>query len=455
MSQLKINFRHYLATNQTILTKKWISEHSNLPSNLKSLILEATQNNNYYQPIKSTATKDPTFNRFQLLDDLEEGYPPMVVVIPSRNNSPYVSKNLQSVAFQQYPNFRIIYLDDQSTDDTVDLVKQYSHQYGIADKLKLVIMPERNRQGASRFRAYHMCDDDEIICMLDGDDWLYDIQVLSKVANQYKKGAMVTYGSYLRYHNGKLENFIYGPDENFDQSIRKTRDFRGHRWITQHLRTGYAGLFKRIRYLDLVDNHNNFLKVATDVCETMPILEMAFPHITKISSPTYVYNVDASNRHATSYFRVGEFPEQKMVRQKALRHIRVTPPYPPVSYRELFKARQLYPNYQYYSSLREAMKDIDNNNNDFTVIGEISQIDKTYNLDYLVKILDACELPLLVIDKNLNNPRYVFSDKISIGQTSRLLINDGAFSILATDLLNHLSSKKKFDYTGYLLSIVN
>ena len=463
MSQLKINFRHYLATKPIRLTKKWIRDHPILSSPLKTLILEANLNNNYYYP--TTINKEPTFNRFQLLDDLENGYPPVVVVISSRNNAPYVKKNLQSVAFQKYPNFRIIYLDDQSTDDTVELVKYYSQEYGIEDKLKLVIMPERNRQGASRFRAYHMCDDDEIICMLDGDDWLYNMEVLSTVANQYIKGAMVTYGSYLRYNNGKLEKFLYGPDENFNSSIAKTRDFRGHRWITQHLRTGYAGLFKRIRYLDLVDKNNEFLKVATDVCETMPILEMAYPQIAKISSPTYVYNVDASNCHNTSYFRVGEFPEQKMIRQRALTHIKNTKPYSKVTHKQLKTARYLYPTYKHYITLEDVYQD--KPNVDFIIIGTINN--KKYSLDALVKLLDACQLPVLVLDLQINNPRFVFSKDIAIGPSTKNLNVD--FCIISSNLLglltnntvtntNNLSNpsnpnnnkKIKIEYKGYLVT---
>ena len=38
--------------------------------------------------------------------------------------------------------------------EVLNQVKYYSRLYNLVDRLKLVIMPERNRQGAGRFRAY-------------------------------------------------------------------------------------------------------------------------------------------------------------------------------------------------------------------------------------------------------------------------------------------------------------
>ena len=42
---------------------------------------------------------------------------PFVVVIPSYNNTKYCEQNLLSVLGQEYTNFRVIYLEDASTDE--------------------------------------------------------------------------------------------------------------------------------------------------------------------------------------------------------------------------------------------------------------------------------------------------------------------------------------------------
>jgi len=48
----------------------------------------------------------------------------LVVVIPSFNNARWCRRNLESVLDQAYPLYRVIYIDDASTDGTPDLVDQ-------------------------------------------------------------------------------------------------------------------------------------------------------------------------------------------------------------------------------------------------------------------------------------------------------------------------------------------
>ena len=48
-----------------------------------------------------------------------------VVIIPSYNNEQWCLKNLESVVNQNYFNFRIIYINDCSTDKTKELVLNY------------------------------------------------------------------------------------------------------------------------------------------------------------------------------------------------------------------------------------------------------------------------------------------------------------------------------------------
>ena len=50
---------------------------------------------------------------------------PIVIVIPSYNNKDWYEKNLKSVLTQNYKNYRIIYLDDVSTDRTGELIKKF------------------------------------------------------------------------------------------------------------------------------------------------------------------------------------------------------------------------------------------------------------------------------------------------------------------------------------------
>jgi glycosyltransferase involved in cell wall biosynthesis len=58
-----------------------------------------------------------------------------VVVIPSFNNALWCRRNLESVLNQAYPLFRVIYVDDASTDETPDLVAAYLAESATADRV--------------------------------------------------------------------------------------------------------------------------------------------------------------------------------------------------------------------------------------------------------------------------------------------------------------------------------
>jgi cellulose synthase/poly-beta-1,6-N-acetylglucosamine synthase-like glycosyltransferase len=46
----------------------------------------------------------------------------VVVIIPSYNNAEWYDKNLSSVFAQDYQNYKVVYMDDNSDDDTYKLV---------------------------------------------------------------------------------------------------------------------------------------------------------------------------------------------------------------------------------------------------------------------------------------------------------------------------------------------
>ena len=384
---INVIIRHLLATSDSVLNK------SNLEEMLPPSILEV---------INKFITTN-TINKFYLYDCLNNKFPNFVLIIPSRNNEKWVSKNLMSVFQQTYLNYRVIYIDDKSNDRTTMIVKHIVNKFNMNHRFKLIEQPSRNRQTCARFIAYHQCDDDEILCMLDGDDWLYDNNCLNYLAKTYLNGAMVTYGSYKRFQNGRLEKYNYMSNEKFPIQILNTKNFRYYRWISQHLRTGYAGLFKRIKYMDLVDENNEFYKVCTDLAEMMPVLEMASPNIHLIKQPTYVYNIDASNCHETSYFRKDEFPIKKNYREHVSHLIQTTPIYQSISLAKLLSERQLSATYS---------KKV-NSNMDYYLTGDFNKYQDIIPL--LVKILDICQLPFLGIDLPINNINNIFIKGIYTG----------------------------------------
>ena len=70
----------------------------------------------------------------QLIKSVNKSEKAIVVVIPSYDNCEYYKQNLDSVFAQNYHNFRVIYVDDASPDQTGPLVKQYIKEKGQEDR---------------------------------------------------------------------------------------------------------------------------------------------------------------------------------------------------------------------------------------------------------------------------------------------------------------------------------
>lgn len=206
----------------------------------------------------------------------------IVVIIPSYNNQDWVERNLHSVLTQDYQNFRVIYIDDASTDQTLSLAKQIASE----KKVKFIQNPNRMGALANIYRAVWECDPSDIIVTVDGDDWLYHEGVLQRINDAYSDPSVwITYGQKIEYPTGHP-----GGAELIPFEVIQNNSFRDFDWVGTHLRTFYAGLFQKIKKKDFL-YQGEFFPVAWDLSFMFPMLEMAGFHSRFISDTLYVYNV--------------------------------------------------------------------------------------------------------------------------------------------------------------------
>ena len=182
---------------------------------------------------------------------------PMVVVIPSYNNSKYYQKNLDSLFCQHYKNYRVIYIDDCSPDSTGDLVETYIHDHQQESRVTLIKNKQRRGALANHYTAAHMCQNHEIIVQVDGDDWFKHDQVLATVNKAYQDpNVWLTYSQHEMYPpTGKALQ-----DRVIPAVIRESNAYREYKWVASALRTFYAGLFKRIFYFFHTLRHNRMMR---------------------------------------------------------------------------------------------------------------------------------------------------------------------------------------------------
>jgi alpha-1,3-rhamnosyltransferase len=92
--------------------------------------------------------------------------PLVSVVIPSYNHARYVSKAIESVLSQTYPNIELIVVDDGSKDDSREVIKELADRHGFQ-----TILNEINRGQSHAFNSAIALARGEYISLLPSDDW--------------------------------------------------------------------------------------------------------------------------------------------------------------------------------------------------------------------------------------------------------------------------------------------
>jgi glycosyltransferase involved in cell wall biosynthesis len=218
-----------------------------------------------------------------------------VFIIPTYNTERIFKKCLDSVLNQTYTNWRVIYIDDASTDKTYTGVSKYIKNNKLEDKIILIRNAKNMTQSYSRYIGFQLCDDDEICCLLDGDDWLYNNLVLEKLNHFYNNNdVLVTYGNMECYTIRRRHNKTYNiPD--YTEDCKKGKKYRITKWTCEALRTGFAKLFKNIPVEQQQDSDGNWLAYVADRSIMYSVLEQSDGKHKKVDFMTYVYNTDNSN----------------------------------------------------------------------------------------------------------------------------------------------------------------
>lgn len=211
---------------------------------------------------------------------------PIVVVVASYNNKNWYALNLDSIFKQKYSNYRIIYIDDCSPDGTGDLVEAYVKQKKQKHRVTIIKNKERKKALANIYNAVHTCKDNEIVALVDGDDFVADINVFNILNQTYSDpNIWLTFSQFFMLpHNQQ------GWGKEYPKDIIERNAFREYEGTPTHMRTFYAGLFKKIKLEDLM-YEGDFFTMTYDMAIMLPMVEMARNgHYTFINKVLYLYN---------------------------------------------------------------------------------------------------------------------------------------------------------------------
>lgn len=124
---------------------------------------------------------------------------------------------------------------------------------------------------------------EDVIVILDGDDWLIDDDAFARIVAAYEeRGCWLTYGSWISNqagHPGRWPAYEDGVD------------FRSERWLATAVRTWKKWLWDLVDPADFRDADGRWLRVTEDLACMFPMLEMATTRRAHhIAEPLMLYN---------------------------------------------------------------------------------------------------------------------------------------------------------------------
>ena len=191
------------------------------------------------------------------------------------NCEEYINDCLESIVTQQYDNYKVIIIDDASSDGTVKRIKDFLNKHNhFNDRFNLIENSERKGPLANHIQSLEVEEikDNDIILHLDGDDLLTCSTSLSIINKNYANNPnhLISYGD---YESATGKESICKP---WQSNISVSEYIAPIGWIFSHIRTFKYMLWKYIdKKLSFYDEEGKIFTSAGDVAIMKPLLELA------------------------------------------------------------------------------------------------------------------------------------------------------------------------------------
>ncbi len=224
------------------------------------------------------------------LSSLERSF--VVIVFPQEtHNEGLEEKNILSILTQDYTDFKVIYLYNDETPNSLDKTKNLIAYLGKTNQVTFLPLSQNNSILLNLYEAVQNCEDEEIILPVSNQDFLAHDSVLTKLNNLYKTPFVwMTYGSFLDYPSYKT---LPQSSKPFPKNTVFNNSYRSHTIPNLYPITCYAGLFKKIQRKDLETLPETLFLADNSVGYAIPLLEMTGKHARFVNEIFYLHSRNA------------------------------------------------------------------------------------------------------------------------------------------------------------------
>ncbi len=150
--------------------------------------------------------------------------PKISIVIPIYNTEKYISKCLDSILLQTYSSFEIICINDGSTDNSIEILKNYQNKF--PQKITVYNLPHKGQAYSRNFGIQKTKG--EFILFIDSDDFIEN-NLLQECSQHFNKNPdVIIFGVKTYYENkNKFRKGQYSS-KNFPKKYSKNNMFTYH-----------------------------------------------------------------------------------------------------------------------------------------------------------------------------------------------------------------------------------
>jgi glycosyltransferase involved in cell wall biosynthesis len=217
----------------------------------------------------------------------------ITIITPFYNAESYIENCILSVVSQDYENYKFMLIDDASTDNSLQVVKSLLAKLPVDIQKKIKLTQNFTNMGAvyNHWHALQKVDDDNIILLLDGDDWLVNNNTIFNFYNNlYQQGIEFAYGSCY-----SLADNIPLIAQNYPNQVKNNKTYRSHKFPWNmpytHLRTFTKSLFNGLGEEKFKDTNGDWLRAGGDGALFYELIERADPNkVIAVKEILYNYN---------------------------------------------------------------------------------------------------------------------------------------------------------------------
>ena len=215
----------------------------------------------------------------------------ITAITPAYNCESKIDLTIRSVAMQTFDNWRMFVINDVSTDNTVQAIKDSCKKYNLEFGHKVIVLSRQGKFGEVR-NTVDVCeklDPSEIVVRLDAGDWLTDMgcfQILDMVYQAHNPAVLWTNQRWSWTNQS-----ICGP---IDPRISVYKQ----PWKSSHLKTFRNADFLGLNPANFRDDEGNWIMIACDQAVFLPMMERARRKsrpLIYLPMVMYHYDIDLQN----------------------------------------------------------------------------------------------------------------------------------------------------------------